>query len=373
MTPRLASPEGGIAVKIDRFRCVAAVGRQIGSVFLLLSLAGQAWAATAITGKVTAPTGTTLTDVGAAVVATSDTFKVYKATVNDDGTYSIDAPENGTYTLMVIGRGLSADPVKNVVISDTAQTATQDFTLKERAPVCIVKSANPIPLTDGIDSASFQDAPEIDLNSGANVAVGDITTWGGPTTASGRFKMKYSSLGIHLAGDVTFKTPRVNNQTDGNIWNGNALEIDFQNNKYDPTRTAYDNDHNWQLAVSLGDKPDWWLFGGPQARPAESLDSHFAIQDKTTKDGETFRLDIPWSILVDSSGKAIAAPADNDLGAIDIALDAADPTADRATADRSTGYQLTWSNFSDTYTNPSSLVPIQFCPQPPAAPNGTGQ
>jgi carboxypeptidase family protein len=357
---------------ISRFRCPGVVGKQIGSVLLVFAVAGQAWAATSISGKVTAPSGTNLTDVGASVVATSDKFKVFKATVNDDGTYSIDSPENGTYTVAVLARGLAADTVKNVVINDTTPTATQDFTLKERAPVCIVKSANPIPLTDGIDAASFQDAPEIALNSGENVAVGDATTWGGPTTVSGRFKMKYSSLGIHVAGDVTFKTPRVNNQTDGNIWNGNALEIDFQNDKYDATRSAYDQDHNWQLAVSLGDNPSWWLFGGIQATPGEDLTSHFAIQDKTTKDGETFRLDIPWSILLDSSGKAISAPADNDVGAIDIALDAADPTADRTTADRSTGFQLTWSGFNDTWTNPSSLVQIQFCPQPPAAGGGTG-
>jgi len=353
-------------VKIDRIRGSAAIGRRIGSALLLLCLAGQTWAASAISGKLTAPTGTVLADVGAAVVATSDTFKFYKATINDDGTYTIDAPANGTYTVVAIGRGLSADAAKNVVISDSSPTVTQDFTFKERSPVCIVKSPTPIPLTDGIDSASFQDAPEIVLNSGANLVVGDAATWGGPTTASGRFKLKYSDQAIHIAGDVTFKTPRVNNQTDGNIYNGNALEIDFQSDKYDPARSAYDNDHIWQLVVSLGDKPDWWLFGGVQARPGESLDSHFAIQDKTTKDGETFRLDIPWSILVDSSGKAIAPPADNALGAIDIALDAADPTADRATADRSTGYQLTWSGFSDTYTNPISLVQVQFCPQAPA-------
>jgi len=336
---------------------------------LLLCLAGQAWAATSITGTVTAPSGTKLSDAGVAVVATSDKFQVYKATVNDDGTYTIDAPANGTYTVEVVGRGLSADAIKNVVISDTSPTAKEDITLKARAAACIVKSPNPIPLTDGIDSASFQDAPEIDLNSGANLVVGDLTTWGGPTTASGRFKLKYSSLGIHVAGDVTFKTPRVNNQTDGNIYNGNALEIDYQSD-YDPARTTFDKDKDFQLVVSLGDKPDWWMFGNLQARPTESLDKYFMIQDKTSKDGETFRLDIPWSILVDSTGKAVAAPADNDLGALDIALDAADPTADRATADRSTGYQLTWSGFADTYTNPSSMVQIQFCPQAPASTGG---
>lgn len=347
-------------------------GWQIGSALLLVAVAGQAWAGT-ISGKVTAPSGVDLTSSGsegAKVFATSDKFKVYSVDVGDDGTYTLDNVDNGTYTVAVRGRGLSAEDVKNVVISDANPKATENFDLKTPTPFCIVKSPNPISLDDGIDSAAFQDAPEIDLNSGANVETGDATTWGGPNTVSGRFKMKYSSAGLHLAGDVTYATPGVNNQTDGNIWNGNAIEIDFQNDKYDVTRTAYDNDHNWQIGLSLGSTPSWWLWGGVNAAPAvngtaEDVNKHFKMLKKTDHE-QSFRLDIPWNILLDSNGKPISAPADKDLGAMDIALDAADPKADRTTADRSTGYQLAWSRYSDTYKNPSSEAPIQFCPQAPA-------
>jgi len=338
----------------------------LGAALLIFSLAGQTWAATSISGKVTAPDGTSLTDAGAAVVATNDKFQVFRATPNDDGTYSIDIPDNGTYRVAVVARGLAADPVKDVVLSDTSPTGTADFTLKERAALCIPKSASPIPLTEGIDSAAFQNALEIVLNNGESLVQDTPKTWTGPTIASGRFKLMYSSAALHVAGDLTFKTPRVNNQVDGNLFQGNALELYFQNDKYDATRTGYDNDHNWQLVVSLGDKPDWWLFGGVGARPGEALDSHFAIQDKPTNDGETFRLDVPWSVFVDTSGNAISAPADNDLGAVDIALNAADPAADRTTATRA--YQLSWSGFSDMWTNPSSFMPIQFCPAASPAP-----
>jgi hypothetical protein len=89
------------------------------------------------------------------------------------------------------------------------------------------------------------------------------------------------------------------------------------------------------------------------------------IQDKPTKDGETFRLDIPWAILLQgyALGQPIAAPKDNDLGALDIALDAADPTAARTAPTRQ--FQLTWSGYGDTGANPSSFRPVQFCPQAP--------
>jgi len=223
-----------------------------------------------------------------------------------------------------------------------------------------VKSPDPIPLTDGIDSASFQDASEIDLNSGENVAVGDRTMWGGPNTVSGRFKVKYSSLGIHIAADVTYLTPLVNNMTGGNIWNGNAIELDIQTDPYDPTRRTYDRDHNWQFGLSLGANTDWWLWGAIQKHPSingndEPVTSHVMIQEKTPDTGQTFRVDIPWAILRDSTGKAISPPADNDLGALDLALDAAG-----GSGSRTDGFQLTWSGLANSWTNPTNLVQVQF-------------
>jgi hypothetical protein len=353
----------------------------VGSALLWFTVSGYAGAATtpAISGKVTAtlPSGTMLSDLKAVVVATNDKNEVFTANPDDStGAYSISPVNNGTYKVVSVVAGMAAPAVTNLVISDASPTATENFAMVAPAPFPIVKSPNPIPLTDGIDSASFQDAPEIDLVSGENVAVGDRTMWGGPNTVSGRFKFKYSTQAIHIAADVTYKTPRVNDQTGGNIWNANALEIDIQNDKYDPTRTAYDPDHNWQFAVALGNAAQWYLFGGVQAAPmingaAEPVASHFMIQDKTPNTGETFRVDIPWAILLDSSGKAISPPADNALGAIDIALDAADPTQPlgTSTADNpvTRAFQLTWSGLADTWTNPIELVQVQFAPQAPAS------
>ena len=342
---------------------------QIGSALLLFAVAGQAFGQ--ISGTVTAPlpAGTMFSNLNAVVVATNnDTNEVFTAKPDDtDGTYSIDFVSNGTYKVVAVAAGFAAPAVTNLVISDASPTATEDFALVVPTPFPIKKSPDPIPLTDGIDSASFQDASEIDLNSGEDVAVGDRTMWGGPNTVSGRFKVKYSSLGIHIAADVTYLTPRVNNMTRGNIWNGNAFELDFQNDPYDPTRRAYDRDHNWQFGLSLGANTDWWLWGGIQAHPSingndEPVTSHVMIQDKTPNTGETFRVDIPWAILLDSTGNAISPPADNDLGALDLALDAANPNAPMDSASRTGGFQLTWSGLANSWTNPTNLVQVQFVP-----------
>jgi len=362
-------------VKGSSLRPIAAKW-QIGCVLLLFSVAGQALAAAKLSGTVTAAANGSLE--GATVVATSDTFKIARADVGSDGTYSADL-DPGTYTIAVVAKDQTVAPVKSLVVKD-GDTVKQDFTLKTATPFPIVKAAKPIPLTDGIDSASFQDAPEIDINSGKQLSVVSgvtVNDWGGPSTVSGRFKVKYSDQAIHLAGDVTFKAPRVNNMTNDSLWNGNALEIDIQNDPYAADRTAPDADHNWQLVVGLGSTPDWWLHDSINARPAlngkdEPISAHSMITDKTTKDGELVRIDIPWAILLDSSGNGIKAPDDNAMGAMDIAIDSVDPNAtDRSTAARA--YQIQWSGFGNTHWNPSSLVPIQFVPQAPATPPATGQ
>ena len=347
---------------------------QIGSALLLFATAGQAFGSATISGTVK-PADKGVLD-NAVVVATSDTFKVYRVDASA-GAYSQDV-DPGTYSIVVLAMNQTAAPVTNKVLKD-GDKLTQDFTLATATPFPLVKSPNPIPLTDGIDSASFQDAPEIVVKGGQNVVVGDpngTPPWT-PSVVSGRFRLKYSTQAIHIAADVTYQTPRVNSQAGVNLWNGNAFEFDFQNDPYDGTRTAMDPDHNWQLIVGLGDTADWWMYSLQAAPSVNGKDEppapHFAIQDKpAATPGETFRLDVPWSILLDSTGKGISPPADNALGAMDVTLDAADPTGAKDTALRL--FQIDWSGFEPSHNNPSVLRPIQFVPQAPAAtPPNAGQ
>jgi len=341
-----------------------------GSAFLVLALAGHALAAGTISGKVTAPSGKTLEN--AKVAATSAKFDVYRADVGDDGTYMIEDAVAGTYTLSVIASGLSVPDVKDVVLKD-GQTLTQDFKAEEAKPFCVVKSPRAIRLDEDIDSDAFKDAPEILVNSGKNLGVGPPEEFGkdgGAALVSGRFKLKYSDSGLHMAADVTFKTPLVNNQKDDNLWNGNALEFDLQNDPYTVDRTDKDADHDWQVVVGLGTVADWWLHGSVNARPKidgkeTKIDTY--IQRQQNDHGEKFRLDMPWKIFLAGGpdGKGISMPADNALGAVEVVLDVVDPNAARSEAVRK--YQIQWSGFGNSHWNASSLVPVQFCPQPPAA------
>jgi hypothetical protein len=338
----------------------------VGTVLLSLALGSQALAAK-ISGTVKLPEGRAVTDV--AVIASSAKFDIYRVDVAEDGTFSIDDAVPGTYTLSVVGPGLSTPDVKDVVLAD--KDITQDFTAKDAEPFCIVKAASPIPLDQDIDSAAFADAPEIRIGDAKTVAIGagaDWTTQGGPNIVNGRFKVKYSTEGLHLAGDINFKTPLVNSQVDNNLWNGNAIEIQFTNAAYDPERSGNDAELDFQVIAGLGETPDWWLHGAIEARPSEAVSGHIKRVPKEVTDGvggEKLRLDIPWKIFLAGGpeGTPITMPEDNALGALDIELDAADPDGDRATAVRK--YQVSWSGLQ-AHWNAHRRVPVKFCPQPPA-------
>jgi hypothetical protein len=339
----------------------------VGSAVLLFIVAGQALAAGKISGTLKAPSGADLTD--AKVAATSDKFGVVRGDVDSStGAFSLDA-DAGTYTVVAITKGLESSPVKGVVVTDGQEAKVGDITLKEATPFVIPRATTAILLTDDIDSAAFADAQQIDLNSGENVAVGDASIWGGPSTVSARVKMKYSEMALHIAAETTYKTPNVNIQTEGNLWNGNAFEIDIQNIAYDRTvgADAYDGDHFWQLVVGLGEKSDWWLHAKIGARPnvggtdvPVNVDL-LRVPDPNNKNKEKFRLDIPWTILLkDSDKKGITAPKGNDRGSIELSFDAADPAGNKDEAVRL--FQLTWSGFDSGWHDPSAHRPVQFGP-----------
>jgi hypothetical protein len=342
-------------------------------VVLILALAGQALAQGSITGTVKFPDDEFRE--GSLVAITSANYDVFRTNVADDGTYAIDDAVPGTYTVAVIAPGLTAPDIKDVVVKE-GETVTQDITLTVMEPVCIVKSPARIPLEDDINSASFADAPDILLNSGKHVSNGDLADWtrlGGPNAVSGRFRLKYSDYGFHLAGDLTFRTPLVNVETPVNAWRGNSLEFAFTDLPYDPDHfeTAQGFPENfWKLQVGLGETAVWWEDNASKIDPPEQISANMLRKHKELKDdvgGELLRLDIPWSIFHsgDADGPPLKMPADNALAALNILIGASDPEADRETATRK--WQLSWSGLPNSHWVPNQLMPVKFCPQPPAA------
>jgi Carboxypeptidase regulatory-like domain len=349
-----------------------ALGWPVGSALLLLTLAGPTLAAATVSGTVKVPDGYSLDET---TVTLSDASNhIFRVKTEDDGTYKLEDVTAGTYTLTVQSKGSELAPIENLVLTD-GQTLKQDLTLTAAKPFCFVKAAAPIPLEDDINSASFADAPDIHIDNAAHLVepvlnLPVLNQWGGPATVGGRFRVKYSSLGIHLAADLTMKVPGVNLAPADHSWQGNAIEFDFQNDPYDPARDNYDPDHNWQLIVGLGETPTWYLFGALNTIPMingkeEPISKHILIKDRPEKDGQLVRIDIPWAIYQESDMTTlITPPQDGDLAAAEISIDYNNPESTKD-ATKDPLYQLTWSGLDTGFGHGNSLKPIQFCAQAP--------
>jgi hypothetical protein len=324
--------------------------------------AGRAFGHTTLVGKVVGPTGDPI--AGAYVTAYDTDNFIFSARTEEDGTYELDLVVS-TFSVTAIAPGFKETTVSHIQSVDDLHTEVPDLKLEVAPPLAIVKAAAPIPLTDGIDAPAFADAAEIRLDQGYQVALSleDPHDWGGPKMLSGRFKVKWDDANLYVAGDVTFPKLHVNSHTDGNVRQGNAVELYLQTDAYDPNRTAYDPDYNWHLVIGDGPTPAWWLFGSVKAAPKANLADNLAITDKPTKDGVFLRLNVPWSILLKGNGEASLAPANESLGALGIAVNSADLSSDPSSTTRK--LQLVFPMSSTNDTDPSGLRQVVFTAKTP--------
>jgi hypothetical protein len=337
---------------------------------VLGAFSGPVLAAGSISGTLKVPPGRSVE--GALLNATDSNFHAFRSDVMPDGTYAIRNLEPGSYTVVAVGKGMEPGITRDVTVAD-GQELKADFTLAEAQPYCIGKSPQPIPLTEDYDSTSFVDAVEIHVDQAWQIVLGlgegDLMSWN-PTEVSGKFKLKYSRYGVHLAGDLTFKVPGAHNwpMAGDEIWDGNSIDFTLQNDPYDPGRREYNLDHDWHIIVGLGDAPVWKLFqaGYPpdsQNPPQEKAADHVLRKVKPTHDGEWVRVDFPWSLFQQNltMGGPAPVPQDNDRGAIDLTINGSDP--DRPRDKAALKNRLSWSGFFTNFLDPSVLRPAQFCPQ----------
>jgi len=342
-------------------------GWLVACALLAFAASGQALAQTSITGTVTPPSGGNLE--GTRVVAFDPTTgKTFQGTIDASGKFTITV-EPGTFTVAVFGRGTGQQFFQNVAVKE-GEAITQNVTLAAAKPVCIVKAAAPIPLTDDINSASFADAPDININAGFNIVEGveQIANFRANQTVGGRFRMKYSDQGLHIAGDITFAKPNVNFGSDTELFKGNSLEIILQNDPFNATRTQPDPMHNFRVVVALTEQPRLRLGQNLEQQAmvngqAANLADIVSAKNRADNLGTLVRVNLPWAALTTGGNTpaAITPPKDNDIWAMDLRINNTTP---EATADMpARQFQLSWSGFGSA--DPRGLVPVQFCPTAP--------
>lgn len=342
-------------------------GSLLGSALLVFVASGAAFAqTTGITGTITGPAGVNLQN--SVVTVTDANNQVVRGTVDASGKFTIPVAA-GTYTVTVNAPGQGSQVFQNVAVTE-GQSTTQDVTLAAAAPFCIVKAAAPIPLTEGFDSAAFQSAPVINVNTGANIVEGfdQVANW--KATVGGRFKVMYSDQGLHIAGDITLPKLNTNFGSDAELFKGNSIEILFQNDPFAADRATPDPMHNFRLVVGLGEQPKWRFGNALDTEPAvngtaANIAESVAVTNKSDNTGQQVRINIPWGLFVTGgdSPAAITPPKDGDMAAMNIILN--NSTADAAAGSAARQFSLSWSGLAGSSSNPQALIPVQFCANPP--------
>lgn len=327
---------------------------------LLVALvsAGPALAHTALQGHVKAAAGNPV--AGAWVYAYDSQPRIIYGLTDEAGFYDLTVFPGGPWTVTALAPGFkNGTGVLANAVADTHNHGPE-IQIEAAAPFRIAKATAPIPLSAGIDAPEFADAPEIRIDQPYHVVLGldKPDAWKGPDAVSGRFKTKWDETGLYVAGEVIWAAPGLNSHTGAEIWNGNGVDLFIQTAPHDRARTEYHADQNWHLGLGMGETPAWHLFGAVNAAPTLPLAANFAWQARSGGNGAFFRLNVPWSMLLRAGGAGTMPPAPDSLGALGIAINAADPAGDRANTERR--LQLSWPMSDTNYTDPSYLQPAIF-------------
>jgi hypothetical protein len=120
-----------------------------------------------------------------------------------------------------------------------------------------IDPAHPIKIGT-FDKAAWDGAYTFTLNSAAQDALAGAN-WGGPQDFSGTYYHKWDEGGLYIRGDVTDATPRMNDKTGDQAWNGDGIEEFLALDWSDPTHTSYLPLTDFHVFIGLGDTPQLGL------------------------------------------------------------------------------------------------------------------
>jgi hypothetical protein len=153
------------------------------------------------------------------------------------------------------------------------------------------------------DPAAWDGAFSVTLNTAAQDALAGAN-WGGPQDFSGTYYHKWDETGLYIRGDVTDATPRMNDKTGDQAWNGDGIEEFLSLDWSDPTHSDYLPGTDFHVFIGLGDSPQW----GVQYAAADGTHmdddlgaipaANLAIRNTTNPTGYQFELYLPWQTLL---------------------------------------------------------------------------
>ena len=223
----------------------------------------------------------------------------------------------------------------------------------------VLKTPTPITIDGNIDGPEWEGAQAMGVDQRRQLAAGGTTVWRGLEDLSGTAKWKWDDTYIYLAANVVDDTrvnQRVADPADwGNLWQGDGFETYIQLDPYDPRRSAYriDRNYQWTIGVDPEGVVGWKIFRATST-PNDVLPPDIpepAEHSKVVKTPKGYILEarFPWASLPDVNQELIP-PKVGTQGAIALAIN--DTDNDVNTRDQ----QASWNTRGDMWNNPSSFT-----------------
>lgn len=215
-----------------------------------------------------------------------------------------------------IFKKIKLDNISNLLVDNSNEFTRRNFVFKyAENPIVIDASLNGWPKTD------FATLHTIDfVSAGGN-------NWQGATDLSAKVAFAWDEKYLYAVFDVNDDVPFNNRKLEGNIWDGDAVEICISlNPKDNPERTSYSKT-DFQIAFSTGDylkiPPQNWCW--QKGKPLDNVE--YVVKPKVNSlnviNGYIAEIKIPWVSL------ANYAPKRGDRLGFTFAIDDSDKTDHR--------------------------------------------
>lgn len=195
--------------------------------------------------------------------------------------------------------------------------------------VVIAKKAGKVIKIDG-NFAPFSSATPIKMES--DIFFKEGTSWKSPKDLSANIYLMWDEANFYVYAKITDSYPLVNSKTNGDIWDGDAIEILIP---------------NYQIGLGTGDgranKPIIWIW----QKRRSPVGGEIYVSKTLNPTGYVMEAKIPWKEL-----GGIAPKAGNTIG-FDIAVDDADETWQRKA-------QLIWNGDYLFYKDPDVWGQMKF-------------
>jgi hypothetical protein len=155
-------------------------------------------------------------------------------------------------------------------------------------------AVNKITVDGKVGAGEWDGAYAVKIGRAEQDAIRGAPNWAGPDEFNGTYSFKWDENAMYILAQVHDITPRMNDQTPPNLYNGDGFELSFGTDDTDVERTAY-ADTDFKFILSAGAKPLWQVLNMGEEKDLGDPGPNIVITN--TSDGYLLEAQIPWTVM----------------------------------------------------------------------------